>query len=36
VARDGGLLLLAMLLSRWPTGRWTLDGLLDGAWKDGV
>jgi uncharacterized membrane protein YphA (DoxX/SURF4 family) len=28
LARDGGLLLLALLLARWPAGHYALDGLL--------
>jgi uncharacterized membrane protein YphA (DoxX/SURF4 family) len=28
LARDGGLFLLALLLTRWPTGYYALDGLL--------
>lgn len=28
LARDGALLLLALLLARWPAGRWALDGRL--------
>ena len=28
LARDGGLLLLAMFLVRWPVGRWALDAVL--------
>ena len=34
LARDGGLFLLAVLLARWPTGHWTLDGLLDRTRKE--
>lgn len=31
LARDGGLFLLAVLLTRWPTGHFALDGLLSGG-----
>jgi uncharacterized membrane protein YphA (DoxX/SURF4 family) len=36
LVRDGGLFLLAVLLTRWPTGHWTLDGLLAGPRKENV
>jgi uncharacterized membrane protein YphA (DoxX/SURF4 family) len=34
LARDGGLLVLAVLLARWPAGRWSVDGLLAARERD--